>query len=570
MQTRSTLAPYLTPALLLLALVPQACDGNAVDRPPSAPPPPPHRGPIVLITLDALRADFVGAFGGEPFPGRRPAVSLTPHLDRLVAEADWSGRAVAPSSWTVPSMASLMTGLQPWQHGALHSGQAMLREDLDTLAEGLKGLGFRTAAFYTNRWLHPRFGYRQGFEVFRHLGGGWRAQNRLRHLDGSPELVWVHILPPHTPYRRNDGLARRLGQDPEDLPERVEPLDLEPYYDPAVELPPELREDFWTLYGHNVAWADHRLGELLDALRESGQWDRALVAVTSDHGEEFGESVEQGGHRQTGHGGHLSRVLLEVPLVVKLPRGGLPGRRLAVAPGERVANLRLWATLVEAAGGEVPPQVAPSLFETPSRTAREAAAGILSELYRLNGVNRFSWIEGDRQLVWESSFARPEPDYYRARLQELGAAPGRPPGFEPLTEPPAELFARLDRAFRRTPPLTGRRGGEGPVPRLRVLRWSEPDANGEVIQPVDDPALARRLARSLKTFWTERFGPEVPPVVRFGSAEGQATPELSPEDEEALRSLGYIAGGAAAGTQDESMEPSTERSSEARSGPVPR
>lgn len=547
----------VTLVLLPLLLV------GACHRKESSPPPPPHRGPIVLITLDALRADFVGALGGEP----RPGVSFTPHLDALVAEADWAGRAVASSSWTVPSMASLMTGLQPWEHGAIHSGQAHLRNELDTLAEVLGGLGFRAFAYYTNRWLHARFGYRQGFEVFRHLGGGWRARNRLQNLEGGPELVWVHILPPHTPYRRNEDLARRLGQDPERLPQRVEPLDLEPFYDPAVELPPELRETFRALYGHNVAWADHRLGQLLDALRESGQWDRALVAVTSDHGEEFGESVEQGGHRQTGHGGNLGRVLLEVPLVIKLPRGGLPGRPLAVASGERVANLRLWATLVEAAGGDVPPEMAPSLFRTSARSAvPDGGAGILSELYRLNGVNRFSWIDGDHQLVWESSFAPPEPDYYRARLQMLGATPGRPPGFEPLPEPPAELFAGLDRAFARTLPLTGRRNGELSVPRLRVLRWKEAgdtagnevgDEAGDaprIVEPVEDPALERRLARSLRSFWTERFGPEVPPVVRFGTEEDGGSPKLSPEDEEALRSLGYIAGGTAGGAKDKSPE----------------
>jgi arylsulfatase A-like enzyme len=559
MKARSPLLPFAPTAVLLLALVALGCGGEAPGpaggSAPSAPSPPPHRGPIVLITLDALRADFVGALGGELAPG----VSLTPNLDALAAEADWAGRAVAPSSWTVPSMASLMTGLQPWRHGALHSGRAMLRKDVDTLAEVLRGLGFRTAGYRTNRWLHARFGYRQGFDEYRYLGKGWRARQRLRKLDGGPELVWVHILPPHAPYRRNDGLARRLGQDPERLPERVEPLDLEPYYDPAVELPPDLREELRTLYSHNVAWADHRLGRLLDAVRESGQWDRALVAVTSDHGEEFGEPVERGGRGQTGHGGNLGRVLLEVPLVVKLPRGGLPGRRLAIAPGERVASLRLWATLVEAAGGRVPPEVAPSLFRSASRRSSRGSisepssmtpTGILSELYRLNGVNRFSWIVGEDQLVWESSFAPPEPDYYRARLQVLGATPGRPPGFEPLTEPPSELFARLDRAFRRVLPVSGRRGGGGPVPRLQVLRWKDPgkgpDVGGQsVVEPLDDPGLTRRLARSFRAFWAERCGREVPPAVRFAAKErdGSGAPEPSPEDLEALRALGYVADG---------------------------
>ena len=73
----------------------------------------PHLGPVVLITVDALRADLVGALGGPR--------GLTPNLDRLAAEADWAERAVAASSWTVPSMASLFTGLQPWRHGNWHA-----------------------------------------------------------------------------------------------------------------------------------------------------------------------------------------------------------------------------------------------------------------------------------------------------------------------------------------------------------------------------------------------------------------------------------------------------------------
>lgn len=516
---------FALPALLALAVF--SCVLSC-GRTPEPPPPSPHRGPIVLITFDALRADVVRGLGGTGSDGTE---GLTPHLDAFVAEADWAGRAVAPSSWTVPSMASLMTGLHPWRHGALHSGRAVLRDDLDTLAEVLGGLGFRASAYRTNHWLQADFGYRQGFETFRHLGKGFRAQQHLRTLDGGPELVWVHILPPHTPYVRNEVLARRLGQDVDGLPKRVEPLDLEPYYDPAVPLPVALREDFWTLYGHNLRWADHQFGQALDALRESGQWNRALVAVTSDHGEEFGELFVQGGHGQTGHGGNLSRVLIEVPLAIKLPRDNgqkrPAGRDLAIAPGERVASLRLWATLVEAAGGEPPPETAPSLFRSSQETG--VPSGILSELYRLNGVNRFSWIEGDRQLLWESSFATPEPDYYRARIEQLG---GRLT--PPLSEPSGEVLERLDRAFRQAPPLTGR----GRPPRFLVLRW---EASGAT--PLDpEQERKRHLVQSLRDFWAERFGPEILPGVRFAAEDrGAGDPELSPEDVEALRALGYIA-----------------------------
>ena len=174
--------------------------------------------------------------------------------------------------------------------------------------------------------------------------------------------------------------------------------------------------------------------------------------------------------------------------------------------------------------------MAPSLFHRTS-------TGILSELYRGNGVNRFSWIQGEQQLLWEGSFAPPEPEYFRARLQMLGGEPS-----PPLSEPVEDVFRRLDARFQRIPPLTG----GTPAPRLRLLRWRNPDrarTPDTPVERVEDRALARNLARSLRIFWHERFGPEVAPAERLQEEAGSRTPELSAEDEEALRSLGYIVGG---------------------------
>ena len=467
------------------------------------PAPAAHRGPIVLITIDALRADAVSALGGPP--------GLTPALDALAAEADWAGRAIAPSSWTVPSMASLMTGLQPWRHGNWHGGRTVLAPELTTLAEALKGGGYATAAFRSNHWLQKQFGYDQGFETFRYLREGKRAERHLAALDGGPDFVWVHVLPPHAPYVRRDHLLARLPAAPPDLPAKVRPLDLEPYYDPAVDLPPEVGDRFHAMYHLNAAWADELLGRLLAALRASGHWDEAIVVVTSDHGEEFGE------HGQIAHGGNLGRALVEVPLVVKLPKGF--GRPLALEPGRAVANLRVFSTLVEAAGGEPPAGAAPSLFE-------RSAAPALSELYLDDGANLFSLVDGDLQLLWESRFAPPEPEYYRARLAQLGGAP-----LPPLAETPDAIFAREAASFVATPPLTGRAGA---APRLSLWRWTTAGS-----EPSADREAADRLARALKREWRQANGEETLPSARGGGDR----PELSPEDVEELKALGYVAGG---------------------------
>lgn len=449
----------------------------------------------MLITIDALRADVIDA-------------KLTPHLHKLASESAWAGRAVSPSSWTVPSMATLFTGLQPWSVQSWSSDRAVLREDLVTLPEALKARGYHTAGFRSNHWLERPYGYAQGFDDFRYLAQGKRAENHLEKLPPGREFVWIHILQPHAPYVRRAPFENRLTDPPPGLPPKVRPADLEPYYDPAVPLPPEQERVFRAMYGLNAAYADDQLGRMVAALRRSGQWERTLLVVTSDHGEEFGEM------EQIAHGGNLGRQLVEVPLMIKLPSGFKP--RLALEPGQRPATARVRATLLEAAGWEPEESTAPSLFQ---ETEEE---GVLSELYAGNGVNRFSWVEGDRQLVWESRFSRSEPEYYRARAEGIVGRLDRP-----LAEPSKVIFGRLEQAFSRTLPLTGL---EGDPPKLTLWRWTESGS-----EQVNDPAEIERMARQLRSAWIATNGKEKVPGKNTGKK-----PQLTPEQEAQMRALGYI------------------------------
>jgi hypothetical protein len=270
------------------------------------------------------------------------------------------------------------------------------------------------------------------------------------------------------------------------LPDRLLPNELALYFDPDNPLPAARRRLFWTLYRFNVAWADDRLGRLIQALRSSGEWDRTLLVVTSTHGEELGEKG------QILNGGNLGRQLLEVPFAVKLPLGF----RLKIAePRERrVAAARLWATLVEAAGGDVPPAVAPSLFH-------RSSAPVLSELYELNGVSRFSLVDGDDQLLWESRFAPPEPDYYRARLAMMSRGNAEVARAE-LKVPPETILDRLRAEFAAVPPLRG----TGP-PVLALERW---EAEGGT-RPLQDPRRLAGMARTLAGIWSAFVPAERPP-----------------------------------------------------------
>lgn len=438
---------------------------------------PAHDGPIVFVTFDSLRADVIG----EP--------GLTPNLDALIREADWSGRAIASSSWGLPSMASLLTGLRPWQHRVLRM-EDRIPPALITLPEALQARGYETFGFMGEPMYSKEAGFGQGFNLFTRLGKGTEAGQKLRSAGPNRRFVWVHFSEPQAPYYRRPKFAARLGLRGRDLPYRVLPHQLAPFFDPAVPLPPALERRFRTMYRLNVAWADHRLGKLLQELRASGQWDRTLLVVTATHGEEFGEKG------QILNGGNLGRQLIEVPLVIKLPPES--GRRIAAPRDQRVATVRLWATLVEAAGGEVPPAQSPSLFRLPPGGASDA---VLSELYLINGTNRFSLVQGNDQLLWETRFAPPEPEYYRARLALMNRGSARLARAQ-ISERPAQIFRRLYADFLDSPPLTGRLG----APRLTLERWEERGS-----RPVEDPRRAAGMARTLARTWNEFLPAELTP-----------------------------------------------------------
>ena len=240
------------------------------------------------------------------------------------------------------------------------------------------------------------------------------------------------------------------------------------------------------MYRFNVAWADDRLGRLIQALRSSGEWDRTLLVVTSTHGEEFGEKG------QILNGGNLGRQLLEVPFAIKLPFGFR--RRIAEPKERRIASARLWATLVEAAGGEVPPAVAPSLF-------RRAA-----------GASALRALPGQRhQPVLARRRRRSAPLGVALRAAAAGVLPGAPGDDEP--------GQRADRP-RRAPGAAGRDPGPAargvrrrPAAQRRRRAPADPRALGRRggSQPLADPRRAAELARRLARTWNAFIPAQRPP-----------------------------------------------------------
>jgi arylsulfatase A-like enzyme len=309
--------------------------------------PPPPRPNVILIVLDTLRADRVGTADA---PGR------TPFLARWFADGIIYDRAYSPSSWTVPSIASLFVGQFPAAH-QVRVVNAILPEDALTFAEVLTANGYVAGGFSTNLEITADAGFGQGFDAFELL---YRApkddarsvnQAALEWLDGiagreQPVFLYLQYMEPHSPYRPHSGLTApsRLATDDATVARRINEgafalRDGAPLPAAWRLTPPEL-ERIRQLYDGEVDYLDAMLAALFTALDERGLLHDALVVVTADHGEQLGE------HGLFSHGNSLFEETIRVPLLVRLPGASQPVRvaepvSLAGVAAALLSHLRL-------------------------------------------------------------------------------------------------------------------------------------------------------------------------------------------------------------------------------------
>jgi arylsulfatase A-like enzyme len=289
---------------------------------------------VVLITLDTIRADHLSCYGYE-----RPT---SPHLDRLAEEGTRFDAFVNASSWTLPSHASLFTGLSPTTHGAHYAAggavsldQALEQEgpfgafrvdalpsQAQTLAERLAEAGYATCGVGAGPWLKPAFGLAQGFDVYdaevaSTSGRPGEEVNALalRFLEEQgerPFFLFVNYFDAHDPY-----------EPPPDLLGRF--LDVQAKASRSVHT--------LARYDEEIVHVDRCLGELLEALREKGVYDDTWIVAVTDHGELFDE------HGLPGHGRTLYEGETRGALVIKPPvdfartlDGSVPCQHVDLAP----------------------------------------------------------------------------------------------------------------------------------------------------------------------------------------------------------------------------------------------
>lgn len=279
---------------------------------------PRERAPlnVILITLDTTRADHLGSYGSRS--------GASPAIDRLASRGVRFEQAGSAVPLTLPSHATILTGLWPERHGLRVNGGGTLRLSLETLATVFSRRGYQTGAFVGSFVLDHRFGLGRGFGVYddavvldpqggsssleaeRSAGAVTDAALAWLHDAGArPFFGWIHYYDPHAPYAPPEPYRSRFAASP---------------------------------YDGEIAYMDSQIARIVESLERAKLGDRTIVALVGDHGEGLGE------HDETTHGLLLYESTLRVPLIISAP---------SLKPGvvrEAVSTVDLAPTLAALAG----------------------------------------------------------------------------------------------------------------------------------------------------------------------------------------------------------------------------
>ncbi|HEX6884559.1 MAG TPA: sulfatase [Planctomycetota bacterium] len=363
----------------------------------STPPAPANPLNVLLISLDTQRADRLGFYGYS-----RPT---SPSLDAFAAGAVVFEEAEAMAPWTLPSMASIMTGEVTSTHGCWNYG-SVLDDSFPTLAELLLAAGYDTACVVSHLFTTSRHGLQQGFvhtddtyaypeiDPAQNVTSQVITDKGLRFLEhkqaagrDEPWLLWLHYFDPHREYMPHAGVTEQFVTP-------GEPAD-------AVKL--------GDVYDGEVRYTDDHVGRLLAGLEAFGLADDTLVVVVADHGEEFHD------HGGLGHGHSLHREVMRVPLVFRAP--GLAPRRVR----ELARQVDVLPTVLELLGLPARPGIpgrslAPALRGEP--LAAPAGFGALAEHDNHDPTTRLDGWRTERYRLIRAGDDGP------VRLYDLAQDPG--------------------------------------------------------------------------------------------------------------------------------------------------
>jgi len=438
-------------ALLAATLLPLGCSST-------------RRPNIVLIVIDTLRADHLSHYGYH----RATAQSL----DEFARTASLFTDCTSPAPWTVPSVASIMTGLHPVHHRLERLGFA-LPEQLSTVAEALREGGWNTAAISFNPAVRTDFGFAQGFDLFEDHRGKFGTYpdiaKMVRRIDewlddepSQPFFLYLQPMNVHGPYKvparqravllgRPPSRQFRYFREPMRSIMRKGRLDLRDEVDAAYV------ESLVDKYDTAVRYTTDQVARILAMLSRRELFDDTLIIITADHGEEL---FDHGGFN---HGTSMHGELLHVPLYVKMP-GQREGSRIA-AP---VSLLDLVPTILEVAGLPSLPQIDGTslvpLLEQPRATASfDGRPRVYHSAWRNHFVGS-AITSGNFKLVRiDSNYERVTNEW---RLYDLDTDPGE---HSDLSQVHGEILSSLQDELERAISRYEKHAGPMPEDRRALL-----------------------------------------------------------------------------------------------------
>ncbi len=394
------------------------------------------RPPVILITIDTLRADRLSSYGSD-------RVS-TPHIDRLAGEGVRFANASSTVPFTLPAHSSIMTGLYPPTHGVRENVGYVLGADRTTLAERFRDAGYRTGGFVSAFVLDARWGIGRGFDTYvddfdldsmagANLGSVQRAgpetiAHALEWLDEAvfsgdggaagdtsgqpPFFLWLHLFDPHDPYEPPEPFRTEYEGRP---------------------------------YDGEVAYTDSLIGDFRAALEQRGLFDESVVVLTADHGEGLGD------HGESYHGFFVYDSTVHVPLIVRLP-GEVEGGRVVK---DAVSHVDIAPTLTELldldAGAAQGRSLLPSIEGLEDGDSRR---GVYAESFY--ALDHYGWAPLRSLRTADYKYIEtPDPELY-ALLEDPGELTNvlldRRDTSRELRAAALELAAALDRAAPATVP----------------------------------------------------------------------------------------------------------------------
>ncbi len=412
-----------------------------------------HRPNVMLIVMDTTRADHLSSYGHPR--------ATTPNVDLLAEEGILFEQAASTGPWTLPSHASIFTGLLPSQHGADWPHQR-LDDRFTTLAEILRSKDYQTAGFSNNPWISHGTNFHQGFDYYEETWHFGRLFNRLaviRIIDRLVELekknrdddadltnrdilrwfgdsydsqkpyfLFINYIEPHFSYEPPEPFRSRfLHPDHREAAEAINNQKLSRIV-PPVHFDEKRRAALTDLYDGEIAYLDFRIGELTTRLKKKGLLDNTVLIILADHGENIGD------HEIFEHQFCVYQTLLHVPLILRFPEKLPQGIRIS-EPVSLVDVVPTVLNLVGVEADELQPFFAGKSLVVEGKIKAAKDSPIFSEYAA--PLPRLEKYRLKNEKVDESYFKRSLKSMRRGRYEYIWASDGQNELYD-LSQDPGE------------------------------------------------------------------------------------------------------------------------------------